>query len=188
MAWTRTVAPATGPSAARTKPDNVVGEVSWRAVRVGLGATGAVWANASDVNAMWTSDKRPTIQKTATMRFIFLWSTNPVRSIFVSASGRGTRWGGSELSPCSKRSSAPPHARTGHPNVILNIPKPLSVHSMTYITEYGSAASRSPSPRRLKPSTAMMIKSAGAMIQGVWPNVRRFCASCISKPQLTMGR
>ena len=40
VAWTRTVAPATGPSAARTKPDNVVGEVNWLAVSVGVGS---VW-------------------------------------------------------------------------------------------------------------------------------------------------
>ena len=42
---------------------------------------------------------------------------------------------------------------------------------LSYIVAYGSAASRRPSPKKLKPSTATTMNAIGERIQAFWPSV-----------------
>src|SRR6266496_4087845 len=53
--------------------------------------------------------------------------------------------------------------------------------------EYGSVASRRPSPRKLKASTALAMNTTGMSSHGKCANVWMFCASCSNVPQLTNG-
>src|SRR6266571_4935578 len=53
--------------------------------------------------------------------------------------------------------------------------------------EYGSVASRRPSPRKLNASTALAMKTTGMSSHGKCANVWMFCASCSNVPQLTNG-
>ena len=48
--------------------------------------------------------------------------------------------------------------------------------------EYGSAASRSPSPTKLKAITVAITNSTGSISHGCSATVRMFCASCSSTP------
>ena len=47
----------------------------------------------------------------------------------------------------------------------------LLIRSPDYLPTYGSAASRRPSPKKLKPNTAVTMKAIGAKIQAFWPRV-----------------
>src|SRR4051812_4569463 len=55
------------------------------------------------------------------------------------------------------------------------------------MAEWGSVASRRPSPRKLKARTATAMNTTGISNQGKCASVWTFCASCNSVPQLTSG-
>src|SRR3972149_2304872 len=63
----------------------------------------------------------------------------------------------------------------------------LLILSPDYLPAYGSAASRRPSPKKLKPSTAMTMNAIGARIQAFWPRVCISWVFLIIRPQLISG-
>lgn len=88
-----------------------------------------------------------------------------------------------QMHPHGPPATGPAASTTTPLSLSIRIRRSLVYHTIAY----GSAASRRPSPRKLKPSTARIMKITGDILHGVSPKVRRVCALHISRPQLTIG-